>query len=141
MKRVSFIALFFATFFSTATAQYFPVDTALLNKTYRKLLKNPQSRELQLDFFKAFPDTWDDFNSTYKYSDKEGYDLSMYSQAYEHIKALAECYAINDTLYCNKLIALSVGPRLTPMHQTICKDCYITQCNIEMMYSYIVCQK
>ena len=112
MKRVSFIALFFATFFSTATAQYFPVDTALLNKTYRKLLKNPQSRELQLNFFKAFPDNWDDFNSTYKYSDKEGYDLSMYSQAYEHIKALAECYAINDTLYCNKLIALSVGASL-----------------------------
>ena len=112
MKRVSFIALFFATFFSTATAQYFPVDTALLNKTYRKLLKNPQSRELQLCFFKAFPDNWDDFNSTYKYSDKDGYDLSMYSQAYEHIKALAECYAINDTLYCNKLIALSVGASL-----------------------------
>ena len=112
MKRVSFIALFFATFFSTATAQYFPVDTALLNKTYRKLLKNPQSRELQIDFFNTFPDNWDDFNSTYKYSDKEGYDLSMYSQAYEHIKALAECYAINDTLYCNKLIALSVGASL-----------------------------
>jgi hypothetical protein len=97
---------------STATAQYFPIDTALLNKTYRTLLQNPQSRELQLDFFKAFPDNWDDFNSTYKYSDKDGYDLSMYSQAYEHIKALAECYAINDTLYCNKLIALSVGASL-----------------------------
>ena len=97
---------------STATAQYFPIDTALLNKTYRTLLQNPQSRELQLDFFKAFPDNWDDFNSTYKYIDKDGYDLSMYSQAYEHIKALAECYAINDTLYCNKLIALSVGASL-----------------------------
>ena len=97
---------------TTGKAQYFPVDTALLNKTYRKLLKNPQSRELQLDFFKAFPDNWDDFNSTYKYSDKDGYDLSMYSQAYEHIKALTECYAINNTLYCNKLIALSVGASL-----------------------------
>jgi hypothetical protein len=97
---------------STSTAQYFPIDTALLNKTYRTLLQNPQSRELQLDFFKAFPDNWDDFNSTYKYIDKDGYDLSMYSQAYEHIKALAECYAINDTLYCNKLIALSVGASL-----------------------------
>ena len=97
---------------STATAQYFPIDTALLNKTYRTLLQNPQSRELQLDFFKAFPDNWDDFNSTYKYIDKDGYDLSMCSQAYEHIKALAECYAINDTLYCNKLIALSVGASL-----------------------------
>ena len=112
MKRVSFIALFFATFFSTATAQYFPIDTALLNKTYRTLLQNPQSRESQLDFFKAFPNNWDDFNSTYRYSDKVGYDLSMYSQAYQHIKALAECCAINDTLYCNKLIALSVGASL-----------------------------
>ena len=112
MKRVSFIALFFATFFSTATAQYFPVDTALLNKTYRKLLKNPQSRELQLDFFKAFPDNWDDFNSTYKYSDKDGYDLSMYNIACKHIQALGDCKAINDTLYCNKLIALSVGALL-----------------------------
>ena len=112
MKRVSFIALFFATFFSTATAQYFPVDTALLNKTYRKLLKNPQSRELQLDFFKAFPDNWDDFNSTYRYSDKDGYDLSMYNIACKHIQALGDCKAINDTLYCNKLIALSVGALL-----------------------------
>ena len=112
MKRVSFIALFFVTFFSTATAQYFPIDTALLNKTYRTLLQNPQSRESQLDFFKAFPNNWNDFNSTYRYSDKVGYDLSMYSQVYQHIKALAECYAINDTLYCNKLIALSVGASL-----------------------------
>ena len=112
MKRVSFIALFFVTFFSTATAQYFPIDTALLNKTYRTLLQNPQSRESQLDFFKAFPNNWNDFNSTYRYSDKVGYDLSMYSQAFQHIKALAECYAINDTLYCNKLIALSVGASL-----------------------------
>ena len=111
MKRIFFIFLF-STMLSTATAQYFPIDTALLNKTYRTLLQNPQSRELQLDFFKAFPDNWDDFNSTYKFIDKDGYDLSMYSQAYEHIKALAECYAINDTLYCNKLIALSVGASL-----------------------------
>ena len=111
MKRIFFIFLF-STMLSIATAQYFPIDTALLNKTYRTLLQNPQSRELQLDFFKAFPDNWDDFNSTYKYIDKDGYDLSMYSQAYEHIKALAECYAINDTLYCNKLIALSVGASL-----------------------------
>ena len=111
MKRIFFIFLF-STMLSTATAQYFPIDTALLNKTYRTLLQNPQSRELQLDFFKAFPDNWDNFNSTYKYIDKDGYDLSMYSQAYEHIKALAECYAINDTLYCNKLIALSVGASL-----------------------------
>ena len=112
MKRIFLTLLLFATLLSTATAQYFPIDTALLNKTYRTLLQNPQSRESQLVFFKAFPNNWDDFNSTYRYSDKVGYDLSMYSQAYQHIKALAECYAINDTLYCNKLIALSVGASL-----------------------------
>ncbi|MBR3884635.1 MAG: hypothetical protein IKJ31_07780 [Bacteroidaceae bacterium] len=112
MKRFLYTLLLFATFLSTATAQYFPIDTAQLNKAYRTLLQNPQSRELQLDFFRAFPDNWDDFNSTYKYSDKEGYDLSMYNLAYKHIKALAECCVINDTLYCNKLIALSVGASL-----------------------------
>ena len=112
MKRFFLTLLLFATFLSTITAQYFPIDTARLNNAYRALLQNPQSPKLQLDFFRAFPRNWDDFNSTYKYSDKDGYDLSMYSQAYEHIKALAECYAINDTLYCNKLIALSVGASL-----------------------------
>ena len=112
MKRFFLTLLLFATFLSTITAQYFPIDTARLNNAYRALLQNPQSPKLQLDFFRAFPENWDDFNSTYKYSDKDEYDLSMYSQAYEHIKVLAECYAINDTLYCNKLIALSVGASL-----------------------------
>ena len=112
MKHFFLTILLLNLLLTTGKAQYFPVDTALLNKTYRKLLKNPQSRELQLDFFKAFPDNWDDFSSTYRYSDKVGYDLSMYSQAYQHIKALAECYAINDTLFCKKLIALSVGASL-----------------------------
>lgn len=126
MKRFFLTLLLFAAFLSTVTAQYFPIDTTRLNKTYWALLQDPQSRELQLDFFRAFPDNWDDFNSTYKYSDKDGYDLSMYNRAYEHIKALAECYAINDTIYCNKLIALSVGASLdadAPNHlQTLLHD-------------------
>lgn len=112
MKRFFLTLLLFAMFLSTIAAQYFPIDTARLNNAYRALLQNPQSQKLQLDFFRAFPENWDDFNSTYRYSDKDGYDLSMYSRAYEHIKALAECYAINDTLYCNRLIALSVGASL-----------------------------
>lgn len=126
MKRFFLTLLLFAAFLSTVTAQYFPIDTTRLNKTYWTLLQDPQSRELQLDFFRAFPDNWDDFNSTYKYSDKDGYDLSMYNRAYEHIKALAGCYAINDTIYCNKLIALSVGASLdadAPNHlQTLLHD-------------------
>lgn len=112
MKRLFFTLILLVTTILTATAQYFSVDTARLNNAYKVLLQNPQSSKSQSDFFRAFPDNWDDFNSTYKYSDKNGYNLSMYSRAYEHIKALAKCYAINDTLYCNKLIALSVGATL-----------------------------
>ncbi len=137
MKDFFLTLLLFITFLSTTTAQYFPIDTAQLNKTYKTLLQNPQSRESQLDFFIAFPDNWDDFSSTYKYSDKDGYDLSMYSRAYKHIKALAECYAINDTLYCNKLIALSVGATLdadAPSHLQELLHYVIQQRNNAFMY-------
>ena len=112
MKRAFFTALLFTTLLTTATAQYFPVDTARLNKAYRTLEKDPQAKELQLDFFRAFPNNWEEFNSTYKYCSNKGYDLSMYKIAYKHIQALGNCTAINDTLFCNKLIALSVGATL-----------------------------
>ncbi len=111
MKRTYFTVLFF-TIASTITAQYFPIDTARLNNAYRVLLLNPQSKELQLDFLNAFPRNFQEFNSTYKYCSDEGYDLSMYSIAYKHIQALGDCTAINDTILCNKLIALSVGATL-----------------------------
>ena len=39
MKRAFFTALLFTTLLATATAQYFPVDTARLNKAYRTLEK------------------------------------------------------------------------------------------------------
>ena len=112
MKRAFFTTLFFTTLLTTATAQYFPVDTARLNKAYRTLEKDPQAKELQLDFFRAFPNNWEEFNSTYKYCSNKGYDLSMYKIAYKHIQALGNCTAINDTLFCKRLIALSVGATL-----------------------------
>ena len=112
MKRIYFTVLFFIIASTTITAQYFPIDTARLNNAYRVLLQNPQSKELQFEFLNAFPRTWQDFNSTYKYCSDEGYDLSMYSIAYKHIQALGDCVAINDTILCNKLIALSVGATL-----------------------------
>ena len=112
MKRIYFTVLFFIIASTTITAQYFPIDTARLNNAYRVLLQNPQSKELQLDFLNAFPKNWEDFNSTYKYCSNEGYDLSMYNIANKHIQALGYCTAINDTIFCNKLIALSVGATL-----------------------------
>ena len=112
MKRLFLTMLLFNMLFTTATAQIFPVDTARLNKTFAALEKEPQNERLQHDFFNAFPSCWNDFNFTYRYCDQGGFDLSMYSQAYEHILALGKCTAINDTLFCDRLIALSVGATL-----------------------------
>ena len=111
MKRLFLATLLFNMLLATATAQL-PVDTARLNKAFAALEKEPLSERRQQDFFNAFPDCWNDFDNTYRYCDKEGYDLSMYNQAYEHIRALGECTALNDTLFCNRLIALSVGASL-----------------------------
>ena len=107
-----FTALLLATHFVTARAQYFPIDTARLNRTYTALEKKPQNAQIQQGFFNAFPTCWDDFNSTYRYCDNAGYDLSMYNNAYKHIKALGNCTAINDTLFCKRVISLSVGASL-----------------------------
>ena len=67
MKRTYFTILFLIVASTTITAQYFPIDTARLNNAYRILLLNPESENLQLDFFKAFPENWNDFNNTYRY--------------------------------------------------------------------------
>ena len=112
MKRLLSTTYLLMTLLATVSAQYFIIDTTRLSKAYNDLLQNPQSGLKQREFFNAFPGSWQEYYDTYKYCDKEGYDLSMYSRAFEHIKALENCTTINDTLFCNKLIALSVGASL-----------------------------
>ena len=112
MKSFLSFLLFVALFVSSVSAQYFPVDTARLNNAYEALMQCPQSSEKQKEFFNVFPGSWEEFNDTYRYCDKEGYDLSMYKMAHKHLKTLENCTAINDTLFCNRLIALSVGASL-----------------------------
>ncbi len=111
MKRVFSTIFLFMALFTTISAQDF-IDTLKLNKAYNKLLSDTQSLEKQKEYFNAFPNNWAEFYDTYKYCSNEDYDLSMYSRAYEHIQALGGCTAINDTIFCNKLIALSVGATL-----------------------------
>lgn len=112
MKRLISAALLFTALTVTTTAQYIPVDTTKIKKAYSALEKEPQNPQFQLEFFNAFPACWDDFISTYKFYNKEGYDLSMYDSAQEHIEALGNCTTINDTIFCNRLISLSVGASL-----------------------------
>lgn len=110
MKKIFLLA--FVTFFATlaANAQYFQVDTARLNTAYRELVNNPDSKEKQEAFFYAFPDNWREFITTYGFCSKDGYDLTMYSAAHEHIAALgSKMSLINDTVYCRKLVNIAVG--------------------------------
>ena len=65
MKPFTLIALLFSSIFSTATAQYFPVDTARLNNAYRTLEQGICTEKTEMEFLKAFPTTWLEFYMTY----------------------------------------------------------------------------
>ena len=110
MKKIFLFAI--VTLFPAfaANAQYFQVDTARLNTAYRELVDNPDSMEKQEAFFNAFPNNWSEFITTYGFCSKDGYDLTMYSAAYEHIAAFgSKMSLINDTVYCRKLVNIAVG--------------------------------
>lgn len=111
MKRILIAILVVITTHSTR-AQYFPVDTARLNNAYKDLMNDPQNARAQKNYFDAFPNTWDEFIMTYQYfSDKE-YDPTMYLNAVDHTNALYELKTIPDSLYCSKIISLSIGGRI-----------------------------
>jgi hypothetical protein len=96
-----------------------------LNTAYRNLMKNPKSVELSEIFFDAFPSTWMEFMMTYQYMwqkhvNKDGkwvradenYDLTMCTLCGKHVDALLNIQpAIPDSIYCDKLISLSIGGR------------------------------
>ena len=111
MKKYFFPLLILLAIISLeCKAQTFAVDTARLNKAYRELMRQPKNIKLQKAYFDAFPNTWNEFISTYQYSPRKGYDLTMYRLAPDHIDALAtRVNQINDTIYCRKLVDVSVG--------------------------------
>jgi hypothetical protein len=110
MKIKSFFLLTFLSLSLLAKAQCFPVDTLKLNTTYRLLEKNPGNEELKKQFFDSFPNTWFDFISTYGYSSREGYDLSMYFMVNKHLDALgSQSSKVSDAAYCKKIVSLAIG--------------------------------
>lgn len=92
-------------------AQFFPVDTAVLNSAYRELVSKPNTLERQRAFFDAFPSTWREFIMTYQYVPDKKYDLAMYNLAADHIGTGlgSRVTLIADSTYCDKLINLSIG--------------------------------
>ena len=92
------------------TNSFLQIDTARLNTAYRELMKRPSDKKCQEAFFDAFPANWDEFITTYGYFPQDGYDLTMYYLAYEHIRALGDCSAsIDSVAYCRKLVNIAVG--------------------------------
>lgn len=112
MKTRIIIVLLLVIMTHQVYAQYFPVDTARLNNAYRELVKEPQSVAAQRNFFDAFPDTWEKFIMTYQCIPDKEYDLTMFFNATPHINALYNLNTIPDSIYCRKLIHVSIGGRL-----------------------------
>lgn len=65
-------------------SQQYPIDTARLCQTYRKLIRNPMGKGEQKAFFKAYPSTWRNLADTYRYCDDEDFDLSMFTHKVPH---------------------------------------------------------
>ena len=113
MKRLFFVILF-AIATANLYAQYFMADTVKLNATYRELLKHPESKEAQMAYFEAFPNTWMEYIVTYQFDpdDKEG-RKNLYFAGHKHVYAFE--YKLNlipDSLYYKKLVNIAIGGRI-----------------------------
>ncbi len=108
-----FLIIVFITLTTQGYSQFFPVDTAKLNNTYRIFAAHPRNYENQKAFLDAFPSTFNEFSYTYGYfSEKKGYNLTMYYLAEHHIiDGLAKLDLIPDSVYCKKLIWLCLEGR------------------------------
>lgn len=111
MKKITLAILFFTLMsFGSVKAQFLTVNTFKLNKAYRELMKSPNNAERQKAFFEPFPSTWKEYINLYDHVSKEGYDLTMYKLAYNHVKCLAENMTlIPDSEYCSKIVGVSIG--------------------------------
>ena len=112
MKRLFFVILF-AIATANLYAQYFMADTVKLNATYRELLKHPESKEAQMAYFEAFPNTWMEYIVTHQFvpDDKEG-RKNLYSLGHKHMHAFE--YKLNlipDSSYYKKLVNIAIGAR------------------------------
>ena len=113
MKRLFSTMLLLVALLATASAQYFPVDTARLNKAYSALINGNRTLETETEFLKAYPTTWLEFYMTYSYVDDENYDYSMCKMYCEHISTLFTLSKVNDTILCKKIVDLTIGMKET----------------------------
>ena len=109
MKRLFSTMLLLTVLLATTFAQYFPVDTAKLNSAYRTLISGNRTFETETEFLEAYPTTWLEFYMTYSFVNDENYNYSMCKMCCEHISALFSLSKVNDTVFCKKIVGLTVG--------------------------------
>lgn len=84
------------------------VDTLALSDAYNALMRHPNDKKCQERFFKVFPSTWFEYISTYGFPEQMNPRTDVvYGKG--HIDAFCNLNLISDTLYCAKLIDLSIG--------------------------------
>ena len=109
MKRFAFTLTLLTLLATYATAQYYPVDTAKLNKAYDALMKKPRTANIEKEYLEAFPTTWMEFYMTYQYINDENYSTKMVKQCNKQIEALFSLKHLNDTTFCEKIVNLTIG--------------------------------
>lgn len=110
-KNMSALAAFLIVGIGPCTAQWeSPIETdRKLRAAYQELTARPDT-ETQRKFFRAFPDTWGTFVCLDRHLAFGTDDDKDYINKY--LDALKELTAINDTLYCIKLMNLANGAYL-----------------------------
>ncbi len=81
-----------------------------LKLIYGKWQKDPNKQKYEPAFFEEFPDDYKTFAAIYGYEDTNvGKHGILYHYSYDHIaKFLGTMTSVNDTMYYNKIIAISV---------------------------------
>ena len=113
MKRLFLTLVLLVTAMLTATAQYFPVDTARLNNAYKVLMSGERTSETEMEFLEAYPTTWLEFYMTYSFVYNEPGNDAMCDMCSEHIATLMSLTHINDTIQCKKIVDLTIGMKET----------------------------
>lgn len=105
MKQYIIYFLFYL-FVLPCIAQPKANEVIRLRATYNKLMSD-KTPKTQAEFFMAFPENWSDFIIM-------DYELTHHHKEdfYLYIKEFGSLTAINDTLYCSKLINLTLGAGL-----------------------------
>ena len=112
MKRILFVILS-AIATVNLYAQYFMADTVKLNAAYRELLKHPESKEAQMSYFEAFPNTWMEYIVTFQYYPDDEEKKSLYFANPEHTDVFRyKLSLIPDSLYYKKLVNIAIGARI-----------------------------